>query len=72
MGSFSGALGSEKISELPKGQLRRDRNPLESVRAKAGLMVRSTARRANAKAWPSDPLQLFWKLAGVTEKLPRG
>jgi len=72
VGSFSGALGSEKISELPKGQLRRDRNPLESVRAKAGLMVLQTARSANAKAWPSDPLQFFQKIGGVTEKLPRG
>ena len=72
MGSFSGALGSEKISELPKGQLRRDRNPLESVRAKAGLMVLQTVRSANAKAWPSDPPQFFRKIAGVTEKLPRG
>jgi hypothetical protein len=72
VGSFSGALGLEKISKLPKGQLRRDRNPLESVRAKAGLMGFPTARNPNAKAWPSDPLQLFRKLAGVTEKLPRG
>ena len=56
MGSFSGALGSEKISELPKGQLRRDRNPLESVRAKAGLMESPTARDSKGKPWPSDPL----------------
>ena len=72
VGSFSGALGSEKLSELPKGQLRRDRNPLESVRAKAGLMGFLKARNPNAKAGPSDLLQFFRKIAGVTEKLPRG
>ena len=72
MGSFSGALGLEKISKLPKGQLRRDRNPLESVRAKAGLMGSPTARDPDAKAWPSELLQFFRKIAGMTEKLPRG
>ena len=55
MGSLGGAPGFEKASKLPKGQLKRDRNPLESARAKAGLTGPSTGRGPGAKAWPSDP-----------------
>ncbi len=55
VGSLGGAPGQEKASWLPKGQLRRDRNPPESARAKAGLTGSPTGRDPDAKAWPSDP-----------------
>ena len=45
----------EKISKLPQGRLKRNRNPLKSVKAKAGLMGPLTARGPEAKAWLSDP-----------------
>jgi hypothetical protein len=49
----------EKISRIPQGQLSRDRNPTQSVRAKAGLMGPLNARGPEAKAWPNDPFITF-------------
>ena len=45
----------EKISKVPQGQLNRNRNPVVSVRAQAGLMVFWTTRNAETKVWPRDP-----------------
>ena len=44
----------EKISRGPKGRLRRDRNPPQSAKVKAGLTGSSTARDPEAKAWLSE------------------
>ena len=44
----------EKISRGPKDRLRRDRNPPQSAKAKAGLTGSSIARDPEAKAGLSD------------------
>ncbi len=55
MGSFTGAVSSQKVTEEFKGQLGANGNRADSVRAQAGLTVRRTCR-ADAKAEPSEPM----------------
>jgi hypothetical protein len=54
-----GRLSWEKIAQLPQGQLKRNRNPLKSVMAKAGLMGPWTARGPDTKVWHSDLSYVF-------------
>lgn len=54
MGSFNGALSSQKVTEEFKGQLSPDGNRTGRVKAYAGLTARHTSR-ADAKAELSDP-----------------
>lgn len=54
MGSLTGAVASQKVTEAFKGTLRPNRNRPTSARAEECLTARST-NRADAKAGPSDP-----------------
>jgi hypothetical protein len=55
VGSLTGAVASQKVTEAPKGSLRLVGNQPLSVRAQGSLTVRHTGQ-ADAKAGPSDPL----------------
>ncbi len=55
MGSLTGAVASQRVTEAFKGQLGLDGNQSDSANAKAGLTVRPTSR-AGAKAGVSDPM----------------
>lgn len=57
MGSLTGVVASQKVTEAPKGSLRWDGNPPESARVEGSLTVRP-ASRADAKAGPSEPVVL--------------
>jgi hypothetical protein len=54
MGSLTGAVASQSVTEAPKGSLRLVGNQLVSARAQGSLTVRPTGQ-AGAKAGPSDP-----------------
>ena len=53
VGSLTGAVASERVTEAFKGRLSADGNRALSVNAKAGLTVRQT-RRAVTKVGVSD------------------
>ena len=55
VGSLTGAVASQNVTEARKGSLSTVGNRATSVRAEAGLTARPT-RRAGAKAGPSDPV----------------
>jgi hypothetical protein len=54
MGSLTGAVASQKVTEAPKGSLRLNGNQPESVKAQGSLTARPT-RRAGSKDGLSDP-----------------
>ena len=54
VGSLTGAVASQNVTEAPKGSLKPVGNRLSSARAQGGLTARQTCR-AGAKAGPSDP-----------------
>ncbi len=54
MGSLTGAVASERVTEAPKGSLRLNGNQPESVKAQGGLTARQTGR-AGTKVGLSDP-----------------
>ena len=51
---MTGAVASERVTEAPKGWLRRNGNPPQSVKAEASLTARHTSR-AETKVGLSDP-----------------
>ena len=53
VGSLTGAVASQKITEAPKGSLRMVGNHSKSVKAEGSLTARPTSR-AGAKAGHSD------------------
>ena len=55
VGSLTGAVASQKVTEAPKGSLRMVGNHLSSARVYGSLTVRLTSQ-AGAKAGSSDPL----------------
>ena len=55
VGSLTGAVASERVSEAPKGSLRMDGNHSESAKAEGSLTVTPTGG-AGAKAGLSDPV----------------
>ena len=57
MGSLTGVVASQKVTEAFKGPLKANRNRFKSAKAKGGLTVRQTGR-AGAKAGFSDPVVL--------------
>jgi hypothetical protein len=57
VGSLTGAVASQRVTEALEGRLSTVGNRAASVRAEAGLTARLT-RRAGAKAGPSDPVVL--------------
>jgi hypothetical protein len=54
VGSLTGAVASEKVTEAPKGSLRLNGNQPQSVKAQGSLTARQT-RRAETKVGLSDP-----------------
>ena len=57
VGSLTGAVASERVTEAPKGRLRLNGNQPQSVKAEAGLTARRTGR-AETKVGLSDPTVL--------------
>ena len=55
MGSLTGAVASQKVTEAPKGSLRMVGHHSKSVKAKEGLTARVTTR-AGTKVGLSDPV----------------
>ena len=53
-GSLTGAVASKRVTEAPKGSLRWNGNPPQSVKAQGSLTARQT-RRAGTKVGLSDP-----------------
>ena len=60
MGSLTGAVASERVTEAPKGTLRMDGNHSKSVKAEGCLTVRVTTR-SDTKVGLSDPAVLSGK-----------
>ena len=54
MGSLTGAVASQRVTEAPKGSLRMVGNHSQSVKAEGSLTVRQTCR-ADTKVGLSDP-----------------
>ena len=54
VGSLTGAVASQRVTEALKGWLRRNGNPPMSVKAQASLTARPTSR-AGTKVGLSDP-----------------
>ena len=54
VGSLTGAVASQRVTEAPKGPLRVDGNHPKSALAEGGLTVRPTSR-AGTKVGQSDP-----------------
>ena len=55
MGSLTGAVASQKVTEALKGSLRADGNRSKSVKAEGSLIARQTGR-ARTKVGLSDPV----------------
>ena len=58
MGSLTGAVASERVTEAPKGSLRMVGNHSKSVKAKGSLTAR-LASRADTKVGLSDPAVVY-------------
>ena len=54
MGSLTGAVASQRVTEAPKGSLRMVGNHSKSVKAEGSLTARQTCR-AGTKVGLSDP-----------------
>ena len=70
-GSLTGAVASKRVTEAPKGWLRRNGNPPQSVKAQASLTARQT-RRAETKVGLSDPTALSGKAVAYRIKATPG
>ena len=66
VGSLTGAVASQKVTEALKGSLSLVGNQVSSARAQGSLTVRQTCR-AGAKAGPSDPASTCG--SGVAQRL---
>ena len=55
VGSLTGAVASQKVTEAPKGSLSADGNRAKSAKAKGSLTARHTGR-AGTKVGLSDPV----------------
>ena len=71
MGSLTGAVASQRVTEAFKGSLRMVGNHLQSVKAQGSLTVRLTSR-AGAKAGLSDPAVLRGKAVAQRIKATPG
>ena len=60
VGSLTGAVASERVTEASKGSLRSDRNRPKSAKAEGSLTARQTSR-AETKVGLSDPVVLCGK-----------
>ena len=71
VGSLTGAVASERVTEAPKGWLRRNGNPPQSVKAEASLTARPTSR-AETKVGLSDPTALSGRAVAYRIKATPG
>ena len=71
IGSLTGAVASERVTEAPKGWLRLNGNQPESVKAQASLTARPT-RRAETKVGLSDPTVLSGRAVAYRIKATPG
>ena len=71
VGSLTGAVASERVTEAPKGWLRLNGNQPESVKAEASLTARQT-RRAETKVGLSDPTVLSGRAVAYRIKATPG
>ena len=71
VGSLTGAVASESVTEAPKGSLRLNGNQPLSVKAQASLTARGTAR-AETKVGLSDPTALSGKAVAYRIKATLG
>ena len=71
MGSLTGAVASQNVTEAPKGFLSTVGNRAQSVKAQGSLTVRQTSR-ADAKAGESDPASLRGRLVAQRIKVTPG
>ena len=55
MGSLTGAVASQRVTEAPKGSLSAVRNRAQSAKAEGSLTARQTSR-AETKVGLSDPV----------------
>ena len=67
VGSLTGAVASEKVTEALKGSFSTDGNRAVSVNAKTSLTARQTCR-AVTKVGVSDPAVCAWKCRRLTDK----
>ena len=67
VGSLTGAVASERVSEALKGHLRMVRNHSQSVKAEDGLTVTPTSG-AGTKVGLSDPVVRKWDCHRSTDK----
>jgi hypothetical protein len=71
VGSLTGAVASEKVTEAPKGALRLNGNQPASAKAQGRLTARHT-RRAGTKVGLSDPTALCGKAVAYRIKATPG
>ena len=67
VGSLTGAVASQRVTEAPKGSLRLNGNQPMSAKVEGSLTARQT-RRAGTKVGLSDPTATEWKGRGLTDK----
>ena len=71
MGSLTGAVASQSVTEAPKGSLRMDGNHSESAKAEGSLTARRTGR-ADTKVGLSDQAVLRGKAVAQRIKATSG
>ena len=71
VGSLTGAVASQKVTEAPKGSLSADGNRTKSVKAEGSLTARQTCR-AGTKVGLSDPAVLSGKAVAQRIKATLG
>ena len=71
MGSLTGAVACERVTEAPKGSLRLNGNQPLSVKAQGSLTARPTGR-AGTKVGLSDPTALSGKAVAYRIKATPG
>ena len=71
VGSLTGAVASERVTEAPKGSLRMVGNHSQSVKAQGSLTARPTSR-AGTKVGLSDPAVLNGKAVAQRIKATLG
>ena len=71
MGSLTGAVASQSVTEAPKGSLRMDGNHSESAMAEGSLTARRTSR-AETKVGHSDQAVLSGKAVAQRIKATSG
>ena len=66
VGSLTGAVASQRVTEAPKGPLSPVGNRVASASAQAGLTARTTVR-AGTKVGTSDPVPVYGR--GIAQRI---